>query len=151
MLSHFRRVRLFETPRTMAHQALPSMGFSRQGYWSGLPFPSPVIRYVASEGSEVKSISCVWLFAPHGLQPTRLLRPWDFPSKSTGVGCHFLLQNFKVEHVKYKSFVRSKQRTWWEHMLNVPNSICVKKEENWGKASWNIKHLSWILTSRSFK
>jgi len=25
---------------------------------------------------------------PHGLQPTRLLRPWDFPSKSTGVGCH---------------------------------------------------------------
>jgi len=29
---------------------------------------------------------------PHGLQPTRLLRPWDFPGKSTGVGCHFLLQ-----------------------------------------------------------
>ena len=29
---------------------------------------------------------------PHGLQPTRLLRPWDFPSKSPGVGCHFLLQ-----------------------------------------------------------
>ena len=29
---------------------------------------------------------------PHGLQPTRLLRPWDLPGKSTGVGCHFLLQ-----------------------------------------------------------
>ena len=29
---------------------------------------------------------------PHGLQPTMLLRPWAFPSKSTGVGCHFLLQ-----------------------------------------------------------
>jgi len=28
----------------------------------------------------------------HGLQPTRLLCPWDFPGKSTGVGCHFLLQ-----------------------------------------------------------
>ena len=28
---------------------------------------------------------------PHGLQPTRLLRPWDFPDKSTGVGCHLLL------------------------------------------------------------
>ena len=25
---------------------------------------------------------------PHGLQPTRLLSPWDFPGKSTGVGCH---------------------------------------------------------------
>ena len=29
---------------------------------------------------------------PHGLSPTRLLHPWDFPGKSTGVGCHFLLQ-----------------------------------------------------------
>ena len=29
---------------------------------------------------------------PHGLQPTRLLCPWDFPRKNTGVGCHFLLQ-----------------------------------------------------------
>ena len=29
---------------------------------------------------------------PHGLQPTRLLHPWDFPGKSTGVGCHCLLQ-----------------------------------------------------------
>ena len=28
---------------------------------------------------------------PHGLQPTRLLRPWGFPGKSTGVGCHCLL------------------------------------------------------------
>ena len=29
---------------------------------------------------------------PHGLQPTMLLHPWDFPGKSTGVGCYFLLQ-----------------------------------------------------------
>ena len=35
------RVRLFVTPWTVAHQASPSMGFSRQEYWSGLPFPSP--------------------------------------------------------------------------------------------------------------
>ena len=33
-------VRLFATPWTLAYQALPSMGFSRQEYWSGLPFPS---------------------------------------------------------------------------------------------------------------
>ena len=31
-------------------------------------------------------------FQPRGLQPTRLLRPWGFPGKNTGVGCHFLLQ-----------------------------------------------------------
>ena len=34
------RVRLFATPWTVAYQALLSMGFSRQRYWSGLPFPS---------------------------------------------------------------------------------------------------------------
>ena len=33
---------------------------------------------------------------PHGLQPTRLLCPWDFPGKSTGVGCHCLLWLFKA-------------------------------------------------------
>ena len=36
-LSH---VQLFATPWTVAYQAPPSMGFSRQEYWSGLPFPS---------------------------------------------------------------------------------------------------------------
>ena len=35
------RVRLFETLWTVAYQASLSMGFSRQEYWSGLPFPSP--------------------------------------------------------------------------------------------------------------
>ena len=34
-------VQLFATPWAVAHQASPSMGFSRQEYWSGLPFPSP--------------------------------------------------------------------------------------------------------------
>ena len=37
-LSH---VQLFATQWTVAYQASPSMGFSRQEYWSGLPFPSP--------------------------------------------------------------------------------------------------------------
>ena len=35
------RVRLFATPWTVAYQAPSSIGFSRQEYWSGLPFPSP--------------------------------------------------------------------------------------------------------------
>ena len=35
------RIRLFATPWSVAHQAPPSMGFSRQEYWSELPFPSP--------------------------------------------------------------------------------------------------------------
>ena len=36
------RVRLCVTPETAAHQAPPSLGFSRQEHWSGLPFPSPM-------------------------------------------------------------------------------------------------------------
>ena len=42
LLSHFSCVRLCATPETAAHQAPPSLGFSRQEHWSGLPFPSPM-------------------------------------------------------------------------------------------------------------
>ena len=41
LLSHSSRVRLCATPQTAAHQALPSLGFSRQKHWSGVPLPSP--------------------------------------------------------------------------------------------------------------
>ena len=42
LLSHFSRVRLCATPLMAAHQAPPSLGFSRQEHWSELPFPSPM-------------------------------------------------------------------------------------------------------------
>ena len=41
LLSRFSRVRLCATPETAAHEAPPSLGFSGQEHWSGLPFPSP--------------------------------------------------------------------------------------------------------------
>ena len=86
--SHFSSVRLCATPWTAAHQDPPSLGLSRQEHWSGLPFPSPMH---ASEKWKW-SHSVVSNFSrPHGLQPARLLHPWDFPGKSTGVGCHCLL------------------------------------------------------------
>ena len=47
------RVWLFATPWTVAHQAPPSMGFSRQEYWSGLPFLSP--GYLPNPGIEPRS------------------------------------------------------------------------------------------------
>ena len=49
LLSRFSRVRLFATPWTAAYQGPPSMGFSRQEYWSGLPLPTPV--YVVTHHS----------------------------------------------------------------------------------------------------
>ena len=42
LLSRFSHVQLCATPQTAAHQAPPRLGFSRQEYWSGLPFPSPM-------------------------------------------------------------------------------------------------------------
>ena len=69
-----------------AHQAPPSLGFSRQERWSGLPFPSPMQESEKCKWSR-SSLSWVDSSRPHGLQPTRLLRPWDFPGKSTGWVC----------------------------------------------------------------
>ena len=46
LLSHFSHVRLCATPQTAAYQALPSLGFSRQEYWSGLPLPSPELKLI---------------------------------------------------------------------------------------------------------
>ena len=61
------RVRLFVTPRTIAHQAPPSVEFSRQGYRSGLPFPSYPILFDPMDCSRQ---------APPSM---------GFPSKNTGV------------------------------------------------------------------
>ena len=63
VLSHFSHVRLSATPWIMARQAPLSMGFSRQEYWSGLPFPFPVIKHEVSEESEAKLLSHVRLLA----------------------------------------------------------------------------------------
>ena len=91
--SCFSRVRLCATPKTAAHQDPPSLGFSRQEHWSGLPFPSPMHESEKWKWSHsVVSDSS----RPHGLRPTRLLCPWDFPGKSTGVGCHTaILKSFE--------------------------------------------------------
>ena len=119
-LGHLSHVWLCVTPETAAHQASQSLGFSRQEHWSGLPFPSPMhesekwkwSRSVVSDSSQ-----------PHGPQPTRLLHPWDFPGKSTGVGCHCLLcskcygslmwSHLNLKHMQVKSVGISAAFTQW--------------------------------------
>ena len=80
-----------------AHQAPPSLGFSRPEHWSGLPFPSPKHESEKWKWSRSVVSYSSW---PHGLKPTRLLHPWDFPGKSTGVG---LLQILMGREVKKKT------------------------------------------------
>ena len=77
-LSH---VRLFTTPWAAAYQAPPSMGFSRQEYWSGLPFPSPSSVHAAAAAKSLQS--CPTLcdtmdcglpgFSVHGILQARTL------------------------------------------------------------------------------
>ena len=76
-------------PRDGSPPGSPSLGFSRQEHWSGLPFPSPM-----RESEKWKwSLSVVSdSERPRGLQPTRLLHPRDFPGKSAGVGRPCLLR-----------------------------------------------------------
>ena len=85
LLSRFSRVRLCVTPQTAAHQAPPSLGFSRQEHWSGVPFPSPMHENEVAQ-------SCPTLSNPmdcsppgssiHGIFQARIL---------AGVGCYCLL------------------------------------------------------------
>ena len=98
------------------------LGFFRQDYWSGLPFPPPgdlpdpgmeaaspvspalqrdslLLRHQRSPLNFMllSRFSCVDSVRPHRRQPTGLPHPWDSPDKNTGVGCHFLLQCMKVK------------------------------------------------------
>ena len=59
LVSHFSRVRLCVIPQTAAHQAL-SLRFSRQAYWSGLPFPSPMCACMLSRFSRVRLYATLW-------------------------------------------------------------------------------------------
>ena len=63
LLSHISSVQLCATPKTAAHQAPLSLGFSRQEYWSGLPFPSPM--HAAAKSLQ----SCLTLCNPMDSSP----------------------------------------------------------------------------------
>ena len=84
-------------------QSFPTLWDPRDGSPPGSPVPgilqARTLEWVAISFSnawkwkvKVKSLNRAWLLATHGLQPTRLLHPWDFPGKNTGVGCHCLLR-----------------------------------------------------------
>ena len=93
------RVRLFATPWSAVYQAAPSMGFSRQEYWSGVPLPSPnmLSRFVITFLPRSKRLLISWLQSPSVviLEPPKIVKnglhcfpiylPWN-----DGTGCHDL-------------------------------------------------------------
>ena len=70
---------------------------------------------------------------PHGLQPTRLLCPWDFPGKNTGVGCHFLSRgifptqgsNPFLLHWQADSIILSHLESPYSRTLLFIHSVCI--------------------------
>ena len=68
--------------------SVPGILQARTLEWVAISFSKAWKWKVKSESEVAQSCPTQW---PHGLQPTRLLHPWDFPGKSTGVGCHCLL------------------------------------------------------------
>ena len=103
------RVRLFATPWTVAHQAPPSMRFSRQEYWSGLPFPSPGESSQPRDRTQVSRIAgrryiqVQPLFKSHSL-PFRTINQPQFLSISCL--CYFewfYVTLFKPQHRLLKS------------------------------------------------
>ena len=139
LLSRFSRVRLCATPSMAADQAPPSLGFSRHEYWSGLPFPSPM-----HEGEKWKWSRSVVSYSerPHGLQPTRLLHPRDFPGKSTGVGCHCysIGMTYSISHILWLIYCDS--YLYWKRRERKNNSAPVRTEK---KTDWVLNPESSIM------
>ena len=85
-----------------SRQSCPTLCDPIDGSLPGSPVPgilqARTLEWVAISFSTHESEKWKWSRSvvsnpqrPHGLQPSRLLRPWGFPGKSTGVGCHHLL------------------------------------------------------------
>ena len=149
LLSRFSRVQLCATPQMAAHQAPPSLGFSRQEHWSGVPFPSPM--HESGKGKWSHSVVSYSL-RPHALQPTRLLCPWDFSGKSTRVGCHCLLRSIQqTASIFFYEILR--KATWWirfkYNLMTISQNhwqwqSIVKKDRN----NSNIAQFSSVLSLR---
>ena len=60
----------------------------------------------------------------HGLQAARLLCPWDFPGKSTGVGCHLLSEISQFTHVEFKIQKNKQNRN---RLVDTENKLVVAR------------------------
>ena len=74
-----------------------------------------------------KSLQLCPTMRPHRQQPTRLPHPWDSPGKSTGVGCHFLLQHMKVKPLSGVQLLV----TPWTAAYQAPPSMGFSRQEYW--------------------
>ena len=138
LLSRFSCVWLCATPETAAHHASPSLGFSRQEHWSGLPFPSPMHE------SEKWKWSCPVVpdsKQPHGLQPTKLLCPWIFQARVLEWGAIAFSDDYPRQHIK-------KQRHYFADKGLSSQSYVFFNSHAW---MWELDYKeSWVLKNWCF-
>ena len=96
----------------------PAFSLSSICHWSEVKWSDPVVS------------DSLW---PHGLQPTRLLSPWNFPGKSTGVGCQFLLKGIsqprdwtQVSHIagRHFTFWATREALFEHRCIILPYYLC---------------------------
>ena len=104
------RVRLLATPWTSAYQAPPSMGFSRQEYWSGVPLPSPLYLLECAKSLQL----CPTLCDP------RLFCPWDSPGKNT----------------EWATMSSSMGSSWPSDQTQVSYVFCIGRRVLYHSATW---------------
>ena len=106
LLSHFSCVRLCATPETAAHQAPPSLGFSRQEHWSGLPLPSPLLlsrlsQLPAFSFAVLPTLFLVFLVAQRGKNPPAMQETqirslgWEDPLEK-GMATHSTILAWRI-------------------------------------------------------
>ena len=114
LLGRFSHVRLCATPETAAHQAPPSLGFSRQEHWSGLPFPSPMHESEVAQSCLTLSDPVergLWGFSVHGIFQARVL---EWGAIAFSAVC--LLESDKRSKVKnHETDVRANIQQDWGH------------------------------------
>ena len=141
LLSRFSRVRLCATPETAAHQAPPSLGFSRQEQWSGLPFPSPMhesekwkwSRPVVSDSSDPMDCSLAGS-SVRGIFQARVLE-WGAIAFSS-LYCYIIVINITFYCLHSESESRSVMSTsLWPHGRYSPQN---SPGQNIGVASYSL-------------
>src|SRR5574342_749564 len=88
-------VRLLATPWTVAHKAPPSMGFSRQEYWSGMPLPSPTSALLTTPKTLIVWITTNWFQMGKGVHQSCILSPCLF-----NLYAEYIMRNARLDEVQ---------------------------------------------------
>ena len=132
-----------------AHQAPPSLGFSRQEHWSGLlPFPSPMHESEKWKWSPVQLLATPWT-AAYQAPPSM-----GFSSKSTGVDCHCLLHFKYYQYSNTSCFIfQSIFARICANLLLLCLTLCNPMDCSWQGSSVHgilqARILKWIAMSSS--